>query len=228
IARWAAAISSGGGGKFGMPCARFTPPSWSTTRVISRMTDSVKPWTRVDIGCRVIYPNVGRRSPAQAPRRPSRNDDVALDRIDLDALVLEPLHAALERPLVRLELERHPAVIRLHVGPADVDHDVEVLHQAVHDRLLDERRRKGQADSHAAHREYRGELASRDRRHDRHLVAVLQRRLLGLEEADVLLVDVDIDEAAQLTRLVEQAVLQTWVLALDVADQAVDRLALAL
>src|SRR5215472_13950655 len=73
-----------------------------------------------------------------------------------------------------------------------------------------------------------GELASRDRGHDRYLVAVLQRRLLGLEEADVLLVDVDIDEAAQLARLVEQAVLETRVLALEVADQTVDRLALAL
>src|SRR5690348_9686170 len=27
-----------------MPCARFTPPSWLTTRVISRMSDSVKHW----------------------------------------------------------------------------------------------------------------------------------------------------------------------------------------
>ena len=43
-----------GGRKFGMPWARFTPPYWLTTRVISRMTDSVKPWTRWEIahdGC---------------------------------------------------------------------------------------------------------------------------------------------------------------------------------
>src|SRR5215831_13411235 len=226
-----------------MPCARFTPPSWSTTRVISRMTDSVKPWTRREI-CIRWGAATGPPSPPRSGTPPlsrgvprhryrnaapcSRDDDVALDRIDLDALVLEPLHAALEGPLVRLELERYPAVIGLHVGPADVDHDVEVLHEPVHDRLLDERRREGQADTHAGHREHRPELASRDRGQDRHLVAVLQRRLLGLEEADVLLVDVDIDEAAQLPRLVEQAVLQTRVLALEVADQAVDRLALAL
>src|SRR5215470_17421116 len=225
-----------------MPCARFTPPSWSTTRVISRMTDSVKPWTRRESCIRwgaatgPLTPRVRRRpgfagaplDVASHPAALSRDDDVALDRIDLDALVLEPRHAALEGPLVRLELERHPAVISLHVGPADVDHDVEVLHQPIHDRLLDEGRREGQADTHAGHREHRPELASRDRGYDRHLVAVLQRRLLGLEEADVLLVDVDIDEAAQLSRLVEQAVLQTRVLALEVADQAVDRLALAL
>src|SRR5262249_34498504 len=85
----------------------------------------------------------------------SRDDDVALDRIDLDALVLEPLHAALERPLIRLELERHPAVIGLHVGAPDVDHDVEVFYEPVHDRLLDQRRRKGHADAHAGPREPR-------------------------------------------------------------------------
>src|SRR5215467_6796410 len=172
IARCAAAISSGGGGKFGMPCARFTPPSWSTTRVISRMTDSVKPWTRREIcirwGAATGPPSPPRsETPRQSRGAPrsrflpwraapsSRDDDVALDRIDLDAPVLEPLHAALEGPLVRLELEGHPAVIRLHVGPSDVDHDVEVLHEPVHDRLLDERRRKGQADTHAGHREQR-------------------------------------------------------------------------
>src|SRR5436309_9428747 len=69
---------------------------------------------------------------------------------------------------------------------------------------------------------------SRDRGNDRDLVAVLQRRLLGLEEPDVLLVDVDIDEAPQLPGLVEQAVLQARVLPLEVSDEAVDRLALGL
>src|SRR5437867_4520722 len=69
---------------------------------------------------------------------------------------------------------------------------------------------------------------SRDRGHGRHLVAVLQRRLLGLEEPDVLLVDVDIDEAPQLPRLVEQTVLQPRELSLEVVDEAVDRFALGL
>src|SRR5437660_2460236 len=76
--------------------------------------------------------------------------------------------------------------------------------------------------------EHRARLPSSDRGNDRDLVAVLQRRLLGLEEPDVLLVDVDVDEAAQLSGLVEQAVLQARVLPLEVSDEAVDRLALGL
>ncbi len=49
IARWAASISSRGGGKFGIPWARLMPSYWLLTRVISRITDSVKPWTRLEI-----------------------------------------------------------------------------------------------------------------------------------------------------------------------------------
>src|SRR3989442_11037594 len=157
-----------------------------------------------------------------------RHDHVTLDRVDLDALVLEPLHPALERAFVPFELERHPAVIGLDVGAPDVDHDVEVLDEPVDDRLLDERRREREADTHAGHREHRARLPSSDRGNDRDLVAVLQRRLLGLEEPDVLLVDVDIDEAAQLSGLVEEAVLQARVLPLEVSDEAIDRLALGL
>ncbi len=32
-----------------MPWARLMPPCWSLTRVISRITDSVNPWTRLEI-----------------------------------------------------------------------------------------------------------------------------------------------------------------------------------
>src|ERR671925_62381 len=85
IARCAASSSSGGGEKFGIPWARLTPPSWLTTRVISRMTDSV----------------------------------------------FDPPPAARERLFARLHLQRDPAVVRLHVGAADVDDDVEVLHQPI-------------------------------------------------------------------------------------------------
>src|SRR5438477_12579294 len=73
-----------------------------------------------------------------------------------------------------------------------------------------------------------GSTAPGDGGNDRDLVAVLQRGLLGLEEPDVLLVDVDIDEAPQLPGFVEQAVLQARVLPLEVSDEAVDRLALGL
>src|SRR3989304_4614399 len=49
MARWAASRSSLGGAKLGIPWARLTPPYWLLTRVISRITDSVNPWTRLEI-----------------------------------------------------------------------------------------------------------------------------------------------------------------------------------
>src|SRR5215467_15468626 len=48
-ARWAASTSSRGGGKLGMPWARLMPSCSLLTRVISRITDSVKPCTRLEI-----------------------------------------------------------------------------------------------------------------------------------------------------------------------------------
>src|SRR5687767_3189523 len=119
MARCAASRSSFGGAKFGMPWARLTPPCWFTTRVISRMTDSVKPCTRSDM--------------------------------------------------------------RLMAASA----------------------------------------ASGDRGHDGHLVAVLERGGARLQEADVLLVDVDVDEAPQGARLVDEPLLETGELALEVGEHLV-------
>src|SRR3990172_3673821 len=117
MARWAASSSSRGGAKFGTPGGGLPPPCWLTTRVISRMTDSVKPWTRREITRRL------------------REHDVALERVHLDARLLEPADAALEGRLVAVQLERHPPVVGLDVGPADVDDDVEGVHEAGDDRL---------------------------------------------------------------------------------------------
>src|SRR5215207_7434679 len=112
-ARWAASISALGGAKFGMPCARFTPPRSATTRVISRMTDSVKPSTR-----------------------------------------LESRVTILDGP--------GPSIVRILDGPGP--------------SIV--RRSAG------------------ERGHDRDLVTVLQHGLVAVEEADVLLVDVHVHEAA--------------------------------
>src|SRR2546427_711883 len=87
-----------------MPCARLTPPTSLTTRVISRMTDSVNPCTRFEI---------------------------------------------------RVALMRDPPVVGLHVGAPDVDDEVEVLDEAIHDRLLDQLRGKRQPQAYARHREQR-------------------------------------------------------------------------
>src|SRR5712692_11584900 len=63
--------------------------------------------------------------------------------------------------------------------------------------------------------------ASRDRWHDGDLVALLQRGLGALEEPDVLLVDVDIDEAPDLPAVLHQPLLEARVLALEVQDYVV-------
>src|SRR6187549_3350160 len=59
--------------------------------------------------------------------------------------------------------------------------------------------------------------------HDRQLVARLERRLEVLQEADVLAVDEDVDEAADLPGLVADAVLHSRVALLEVVDQRGDR-----
>src|SRR5262247_1103658 len=124
MARWAASISSRGGGKFGIPWARLMPSYWLLTRVISRITDSVQPWGRIVIA---------RMAEARPPLPPARN-----------------------------------------------------------------------------------------RGNDRHLVSLLERGLGALEEADVLLVDVDVDEAAQLAAVLHQPVPEPGVLALQHVDQVVN------
>src|SRR5215813_5069159 len=135
-ARCAASTSSRGGGKFGMPCARLMPSYWLFTRVISRMTDSVKPWTRREI-------------PLIAPPL-SRQHHVALDGVHRDALFLQPGHALVQAVLGTLELQHDPAVVLLDVGPADVGHEVEVLHEMVDHGLADEIGRERQPHAHAA------------------------------------------------------------------------------
>src|SRR2546428_12717784 len=90
--------------------------------------------------------------PGRAWRSPLRNDHVTLDRIDLDAPILEPPDPALEHAFVALELEHHPPGVGLLVGAADGDHDVRVLHEPGDDRLLNQGRRKGDAAAAAGRR----------------------------------------------------------------------------
>src|SRR5207244_11270414 len=73
-----------------------------------------------------------------------------------------------------------------------------------------------------------GSTAPGDGGNDRDLVAVLERGLLRLEEPDVLLVDIDVDEAPELARLVHESFLQPGELAFQVVHQALDRVALGL
>src|SRR5204863_3578748 len=69
---------------------------------------------------------------------------------------------------------------------------------------------------------------SRNGGDDRHLVAVLEGGLPALEEADVLLIDVDVDEATQVARVVDQPLLEPRVALLEVVDEVGDRRALSL
>src|SRR5215213_10575578 len=61
--------------------------------------------------------------------------------------------------------------------------------------------------------------AAGDGREDRHRVAVLDLGVQGAGETDVLVVDVDVDEAVQLALVGHEAALEAGVLAVDVVDE---------
>src|SRR6266545_313060 len=123
MARCAASSTSLGGGKFGIPWARLIPPYWLLTRVISRITDSVKPCTRLEI---IGAPWSRRIRRARAGSAGKSRDEVlrqaaaALDGIHRDAL-LQPLLRAFQP-------EHAPAVAGLDVAAADIGRDAEVLY----------------------------------------------------------------------------------------------------
>src|SRR5262249_27524909 len=72
-----------------------------------------------------------------------------------------------------------------------------------------------------------GRLApSGDGQHDGDLVAVLDHALATLEEADVLLVQVDVDESPEVSRLVAEPVAEPRKPSLEIVDQLSDVLAL--
>jgi hypothetical protein len=61
-----------------------------------------------------------------------------------------------------------------------------------------------------------------DGRDDGDLVALLERGGRALQEADVFLVDVDVDEAPELAAVLDQAILEPGELALQHLDQVAD------
>ena len=69
---------------------------------------------------------------------------------------------------------------------------------------------------------------SGDRRDDADRVAGRDRRLLLLQVADIFVVQIDVDEAAQLALLVEQMVLQPGVLLRQIGEQLAHRRAVSL
>src|SRR6266852_3690164 len=72
-----------------------------------------------------------------------------------------------------------------------------------------------------------GSPPSRDGGDDGDVIAGLEHRLVALEEADVLLVDIEVDEAAHLAALVHEALLEPGELLLQALDQAGDGVGLA-
>src|SRR6266704_5310831 len=80
MARWAASRISVGGGKLGIPWARLIPSCWLLMRVISRMTDSVNPWTRFEITA---------GSGGSAPSGYGRDDGHLVSRLELRLRALE-------------------------------------------------------------------------------------------------------------------------------------------
>src|SRR5262245_4447805 len=69
---------------------------------------------------------------------------------------------------------------------------------------------------------------SRDRRNDRQLVTRLERCLQVLEEADVLAVDEDVDEALHLSRVVADAFADAGIARIEIGQQCGHRAALGL
>src|SRR5919201_3200806 len=67
-----------------------------------------------------------------------------------------------------------------------------------------------------------GGLASRDRRDDGEVVAVLERGLQPGAETDIFVVPVDVDELAQLTPVVVEALLEAWVLLIQLVERLRD------
>src|SRR5690348_4409542 len=63
-----------------------------------------------------------------------------------------------------------------------------------------------------------GEGPSGDRRDDRNLVPLPQLRLQAGAEPNILIVEVDVDELAQLAALIKQAVLEAWIAGVERLD----------
>src|SRR5262245_5370326 len=72
-------------------------------------------------------------------------------------------------------------------------------------------------------RRARASATSRDRGNDRDLVAVLQSRLRSLQEADVLLVHVEVDEAPDRAVIIDEPLLEPGELAREIVDEVIDR-----
>lgn len=65
-------------------------------------------------------------------------------------------------------------------------------------------------------------LASRNRRNDADFIAVLQRRVLVLQKADVLFVDVNVHKAAHFAFVIDEPFLDAGKLALQFRDRFAD------
>src|SRR5687768_11802588 len=105
MARFAASFSACGAAKFGKPCARLMPPWMAFSRVISRITDSVKPAVRAASFTRAVRTSVCPRLSWAADVLASRRSSVA--RLEVDAV--EQVVAGLEAAQV-LDEERKGAL----------------------------------------------------------------------------------------------------------------------
>src|SRR5437870_6841505 len=219
-----------------MPCARLTPPTSLTTRVISRMTDSVKRW-------------------AAAPRwrrSASLPETRASTRRVGGTLKTSESACALHGTMTSRSMGSTCTPLSLsHLTPRSSAPSSPSSSSAIHPwSAFTSARRMLMTRSKSLTRRYTigswissvgnvsrrrmrgiastGSTAPGDGGNDRDLIAVLERRLLRLEEPDVLLVHVDIDEAPQLTRLVHEPFLQPGELALQVLHETLHRVALGL
>src|SRR5688572_2927038 len=157
--------------------------------------------------------------------RASAFDDVDFDGLDFDADFFEPLDGFFDVFAFAFEFETDDADFVGDAGLAHVGDDGEFLGELPDHRVGDElgRIHEPQAGFLRA-RIFSGfgghRLAAGDGRDDADFVAVFDRGLLVLQEADVLLVDVDVDEAADGTVFIKQAVLDAGVTGLQFRNEA--------
>lgn len=126
-------------------------------------------------------------------------DDVAFNHLNFYAFFFHKGYALLEVIISSLELEHHLPDCFRDPGSSDIRHHIELLGHREDHRFLDEVLRKGQFHPYFHHILLTG--PARDSRHNGDLVSVLDESFLSIKKPYVLVVDIDVNEPADLVAL---------------------------
>src|ERR1700694_4897813 len=146
-------------------------------------------------------------------------DQIAFGWLDLDSPRFEVGDAAVQLLRLSRDLEQHPTLVTSHVGAADVGHQRELLAELVDHRLLHHGRAKDQLQPPPPHTRSLSPVETPGHRgNDRDLVLLVNFRTQARTEPHVLIIQVDVDELAQLATLVEQTVPEAGVASVQSSD----------